>query len=415
MLLQLRESAKGQGSFCVPRTAIQALLDNKATAYEICTYLVLAKHTDASGLYSTASVKAVNKATGANKTRGGPVDRAIARLMKIRVLEAVNSPSGGRARSQTSPAQATDRGPILIDRATWVQDTGELLPDGPTERGKVRFILPGFDEDPLERVWISSNLVAGIGAMTQPLKALKNAGDVAARLLLSMYAANDMENWGGVRPVGEGCGPWKHYEPVAESSDLKGNCRLLRAKDSGKIVSLDQRINGGDVVAFWQALEALESIGLIYEVVMVLNRAAKPAKFSNGAEYGAIPDDAEPYYELDVRSRHGYKPDGEEGLGGATATTARDLGEPVANRNGVLDGTYAAIVPAGFSAMIAGIYRLRFRVANSKNVGVSGAWARIRQNNRDALGLVERARKANNLLALAAPGSQARQPPRAQA
>lgn len=29
-----------------------------------------------------------------------------------------------------------------------------------------------------------------------------------------MYAANDMELWGGARR-GPGRGPWEHYEPVA--------------------------------------------------------------------------------------------------------------------------------------------------------------------------------------------------------
>lgn len=33
----------GSGSFCVPRAAIDALLDSKASVYEICTYLVLAR------------------------------------------------------------------------------------------------------------------------------------------------------------------------------------------------------------------------------------------------------------------------------------------------------------------------------------------------------------------------------------
>lgn len=45
--------------------------------------------------------------------------------------------------------------------------------------------------------------------------------------------------------------------------------------------------------------------------------------------------------------------------------------------------------------MIAGVYRLRFRVANPKNAGVKGAWARIHQNNREAFELVQAIRAAN--------------------
>jgi hypothetical protein len=68
-----------------------------------------------------------------------------------------------------------------------------------------------------------------------------------------------------------------------------------------------------------------------------------------------------------------------------------------------LDGTYAAIVLKGYPAMIAGVYRLRFRVANPKNAGVRGAWARIHTNNREAFELVQAIRAANKKTALVPP------------
>ena len=67
-------ASRGPGSFCIPRAALNALLDNKATVHEICAYLVLARFTDDSGCYSTASIHAVNRYTGGNKTKGGSVD-----------------------------------------------------------------------------------------------------------------------------------------------------------------------------------------------------------------------------------------------------------------------------------------------------------------------------------------------------
>lgn len=401
---QAKGAPRGPGSFCVPRAAIEALLDAKATAYEICAYLVLAKYTDESGRYSPASISAVNKATGANKLKGGPVDRAIERLKQIRAKTVKQVSNGRSGKSHAMIDQAVDLGPILFERIDWQEQTGEILPDGPTERGLIRHFLPDFGEEMESRVWFGNNLVGGIGGFNQPLKALKNAGDVAARLLLAMYAANDMETWGGVRPVGPGRGPWKHYEPVADDVHLYGGARLIRAKDQGTVASIDNRISGGSTEAYWDALRALTSAGLIYEVVTVLNRNAKKEKFaSTGEEYGSIPDDAEPYYELDARSAHGYKPEGEEGIGGATAKTAGDLHHPVTVEGGRFDGTYAALVPKGYPAMIAGIYRLRFRVANPKNAGVKGAWARIHTNNREAFELVNAIRAANKLPALVAP------------
>jgi hypothetical protein len=63
---QAKGAPKGPGSFCVPRAAVEALLDAKATAYEICAYLVLAKYTDESGRYSGACQKTENKARQAS-------------------------------------------------------------------------------------------------------------------------------------------------------------------------------------------------------------------------------------------------------------------------------------------------------------------------------------------------------------
>jgi len=57
--------------------------------------------------------------------------------------------------------------------------------------------------------------------------------------------------------------------------------------------------------------------------------------------------------------------------------------------------------------MIAGIYRLRFRVANPKNAGVKGAWAGILQRNREALELVNSIRDAAKLEPLTSPKAQA--------
>ncbi len=411
------DSAGGPGSFCISKAALDALLNAKATAYEICAYLVLSRFTDATGRYSTASISAVNRYTGANKVKGGPVHRAIERLKTIHVKDTTLVSNGRSGKSHRMVEQTVDRGPILFDRDTWRAQTEEIMPDGPTERGKVLFVLPDFEEQIEDRIWFGGNLVTGVGGFNQPLKALKNAGDVAARLLLLLYMVHDMEIWGGVCPIGKESGPWKHYEPVADDVHLHGGARLIRAKDQGIVGP------GGMFARAWpppanqqwwkahenagnpcfEAIHALSSAGLIYEMVLVLNRAAIKSQFGSGSEYGDIAGDAEPLYELDCRSLHGYKPEGEEGIGGATANTAGALGFPVAVEGARLDGTYAAIVPHGYPAMIAGIYRLRFRVANPKNAGVKGAWARIYQNNREAFDLVQSIRVANRLPMLAPP------------
>jgi len=110
-----------------------------------------------------------------------------------------------------------------------------------------------------------------------------------------------------------------------------------------------------------------------------------------------------PTLTAQCHAAQGYKPDGEEGVGWATAKTAGDFGKPVTQKDGLFDGTYAAFALEGFGCMIAGIYRLRFRVSNSKNAGVKGAWARIRRGNHEALQLVNRVRTSSNLDALEPP------------
>jgi hypothetical protein len=401
----------GSGSFCIPLTVVDALIKAQANAYEVATYLVLARFTDKSGVYSTASLSAVNRYTGANKTKGGSVYKALERLKSIRAVRVQRMHNGRSGKSAGFIDQEVDLGPILYDRQGWIEDVGELLPDGPAERMKVLHVLPDFGENHEDRVWFGNGLVDGFGLLAKPLKTLKDAGPVASRLLLALYQANDMETWGGVRPIGNGAGPWIRYEPVGSESSWKDLALIFRAKVTGKVGHIDmfKRVwhvgepdwwnvhddAGGPV---WRALEALVSAGLIYQVVLVLNRNPEKKKFSSGAEYGDIPQDAEPYYELDCRSLHGYKPPGEsDGIGWLTARTAGELGISVALAEGKFDGTYAAIVPRGFGCMIAGIFRLRFRVSNPKNAGVSGTWAGIHTRNREALDFVNRMRKASNL------------------
>lgn len=398
-----KKRGKGAGSFCIPRAAIEALLDAKADAYTVCAYLTLACYTDESGMYSSASAKAVGIRAGAGRMTGGPVPRAIQRLKEIHAFKVERVSNGKAGKKHDWIEHKTDLGPILFDSDTWTQQTGEILPERPERAGKILHVLPTFNEPAVSRVWFGRGLVEGHESHSRPLKQLKDAGPEAARLLLAMYAANDMETWGGVQPIGEGRGPWKHYEPVAEPHSLPGGAILMRAKDSGSLASVDPRISGGNNSAYWQALEALESIGLFYEVVLVLNRNAKPSKFPSGQEYSQIPDDAEPLYELDCRSLHGYKPKGEEGLGGITARTAADFGLPVATQGGRFDGTYAAIVRRGQGAMLAGIYRPRYRVSNPKNAGTKEAWARIHESNREHFDFIATLRSVNGKEALPAP------------
>jgi hypothetical protein len=224
-------AGKGPRSFCIPRAALEALIEAQASVDEICAYLVLACFTDATGQFSAASISAINRRTGANKTKGGKIERAIARLKTIHAKRKQPLPNGRSGKAHQMVEQTIDLGPILFDRDTWQAKTSGQLPDGPTERSRILHVLPDFGEPIDERVWFGGNLVTGVKDFDQPLKSLKNAGDVAARLLLLMYSVDDMQTWGGVRPTTKQTngGPWVRYEPVSEDSQIRGGVRLMRS------------------------------------------------------------------------------------------------------------------------------------------------------------------------------------------
>lgn len=394
-------------SFCVPRAAIEALLDAKATAYEICAYLTLAKFTEATGVYTPASVKAVNTSTGGNKKT---IETAIERLLTIRAKKTEKVSNGRSGKSHDMIERAVDLGPILYTAAGWLEETGEILPDGSNERGAIRHVLPDFGEALAERVWFGAGLVDGFGAFTKPMKKVKDGGDVAARLLLAMYAETDMEGWGGVNPH---TGPWVRYVPMGDGemiyaeTTLRGGGLMIFAKRGGSVAQINDRITGGGKDAtekYWRALEVLGSSGLFYEAVLVLNRNGEKKTFSSGGEYLAIPADAEPLYELGARCEHGYAPDGEHGLGDITANTAGHLGRPVGA------DSYAAIVRRGQGAMIVGVFRPRFRVANPKNDGVIRTWSRIRENNAESVEFIQAIRAASGMEPFPMPTTKVKKP-----
>ena len=372
---------RGPASFCIPQAALNALIEARADVVTIGAYLTLACGTEASGEYSTWGLKAVRERLSVDRKRGA---KAIAALGEIRA----RAPGG-------------ELEPLVVCREALLA-AGRTLPDGPTERGQVLHGLPGFGEALKDRVWFGSGLVRGFESFTRPLKTLKDCGSIAARLLLLMYQRNEMERFGGLPPFGDSV--WKRY---FINLDLTwGSFRMVHAVEVGEVADRDllQKASGerkyerdkhGEPC--WQALSALEQSGLIYPVLMTLNRNEEVEVLENGGEYRCVPEDADPLYELDCLSRHGYKPRGEEGIAGPISRTAGELSYAVTDSTGLFTGKYAAIAPKGNPLMVVGIYRLRFRVSNPLNVGVSSAWARIQEGNREGMQWLHRWRQENRL------------------
>jgi hypothetical protein len=150
--------------------------------------------------------------------------------------------------------------------------------------------------------------------------------------------------------------------------------------------------DGGQI--FFDALNALECAGFIYEAVVLLNRNPILSKSKDGSPYGAIPDDAEILCDLGSPSPFGPVSDIERGLSEEQISTVMHL----AKQKGYADSSsyfqalcgddrcdFLAVVSMGQPAMIAGLYRLRFRVTHSKNAFVAEAARRHLNTNHSFL------------------------------
>ena len=369
---------KDAGSFCIATATVDALIDGKASAAEIACCLSLAAFTDASGAFSTASTNAVFQRTrfGWNK-----VKKTLLALCERHV--------SGR--------------PLLSTRERYVADSGQVPPDGPVERARVNFVFGTFEQPVEERVWFGKGLVVGHKSFS-PLRALMDAGDVAARLLLLLYRLHDLEEWIGVPPSSTlHCG----FIPVKPTADVGGGYSLIRFKRDGCFPTqkLVNRVSNASTppaerwAEFQAALHSLIALGLVYEAIVVVNRA--PIR-EQGEEPGSyvhhLPTDAQPLYLLATQNRYGYKTQGEEGIGGETARLAGELRLPVSTIGGFFDGTFAAFSPPGLASSITGVYRLRFRVANGKNAFVKDAWTRLYEGEREALAHLQAIRRIKGLV-----------------
>ena len=357
------------GSFWITRQAIDVLLNHKATATQICAYLILARFTDETGQFSTAGMQAIYKGIGIGQD-GAKL--AVAELCKMQ-----RPRKAGKAKTLDA---------LVYPAEGWRDSTGHDLPHGPSEMSKVRWVLNGFDAGSDSRVWMSNELVDGIGSFTQPMKRLKRSGDVAARILLLAYREQDLERFGGINPttmfydqynmerVFEVHGGYDLWHGEHENPTVYKICSSpsLGITDWPK----DEKQKSELVSKWFRGMSALDSAGFIYQVVSVLDREHTHAE-------------AQVVFELHAKTRHGYKPKGEGGLSGPTAKLSGLLDKPVTDSMGRFYDKYAAVVPAGMETHIIGIWRLRFRVSNPKNHGVRGAWARIHRGQEEALGWIK--------------------------
>lgn len=381
--------SKAPVSFAVPRAAIKALLDAHADAVTIGAYLTLAAHTDKTGQFSTAGLKAVRENLGIDKPRA---EKAIDALTKLR---AAPRPADTDAPTRLSSKKkvtlvptAPPSYPLVYPRTRWIAEghpppPGPASPEGRVPREDprlVRFVLPTFEEVPQDRVWIGAALVRGDTLMERPLYALKNCGDVAARLLLALYKGQDLSRWYGIPPC---CGNffehrYRHYTDylneghsvlLVQSLTIYGNTPLFNRLTRPLTDPSPKAAQTKKDEVVWDALKALQSSGFLYEAVCLLNRhptnlTQEKLQEDDPSYHGSIDQEADLLCDLTYH-----------GLGGPVSSveipfydwyrqTAIDFGYKIYDTRLTRP---LALVTNGAPAMVAGFYRLRYRVRNPRN------------------------------------------------
>jgi len=366
---RLATKKKGGGSFRIALPAYHILLESKVTAWQLGAYLCLARHTDATGKFTTSGYKRIYETTGASagvEKQPGAARRLVKELMQM-----------------GSPAPGNTAGKLLYTPVDWKDITGEESPEIPHALYTVTFVLNDYNCD--EWIWFPNELVDGFGKFSQPLKRLKQLGDVAARLLLISYRANNMEEFGGVQPYdyyfarygmikhivsSHGYTFFKFGEQGVEISSTVTSQALgvkLLPRANKAIAEQTNQIRN--------ALSSLVSQGFIYEILTVMD---------------APPDnlDARPVYELHNKSRTENR--GEEGFArrvdrviARALKRTPDREYEVADDLGRYHKCFPVISRAGVLPNLAGIFRLRFRINNPKNYPVRAGWQRIGRDRRE--------------------------------
>ncbi len=348
---------KGAGSFSIPRTAIKTLIHNKATAWQIGTYLTLARFTGADNKYSTAGLKAIWRATGASNTKGSTAERLVSELYSMRSDEQLHK----------------EINPYLVYKPEQcLNDTSEIISNVDHELCSVKHVLNDFNDE--TRVWFPNTLIDGFRKFNQPLKKLKKCGDVAARLLLMLYCNNNMEEFGGVPPYGNIYQDYRTWQNKinygysfwqAEQIGQRSFVEFILPIIGVSSLPSDEDEKNQVQKPFWDALTSLDNIGFLNEIVTVLDRPA-------------YSPDAQPMYILQTRDRHGNADKSLDLCKSVDQLTEVITDMRAADIRGRFKNKYSVIVNAGFTPHVAGIYRLRFRISNPSNYGVKTAWGRMR-------------------------------------
>ena len=352
--------------FCITEKQIDALV--KLSVAEICAFLVLAQFTDETGIYSSASVKAIRK----HLRVGEPKARKL--VGKLRM----------------------DR--LIFDASSSSQS--KLFKEMPRHEGRaeIRNIIPSDDS---RKVWIGAELVTGYSGMVAPLRDLCICGDLAARLLLRLYQHEDAGSYYGVNPATAIYRSFVMREVIAIDDDYT----LHHAEDDGERVvhgfwesvpGAYEDYSNPEVwghedyklkQVFWRALSKLRDAGFIYIAASVMSGGQHDEEEETTKSQ---PTDSSTYiYPLHTQKCQGAR-EGEKGLAGDINNLAREHGVSASDAKGRFYGKFPVLTYADDDVQVLGIYRLRFRNTNSEFEDVKNGWHMVQEAHRKWSGITRR-------------------------
>ncbi len=368
----MRSKKKGSGSFFIPRKAVDALLQTGDQArWLIPSYLKLAAHTDAEGLYTTAGRTSIRKTLRRNK------DDSIKFTEKLAEMELIHT---------------TEQ---------WQKKTGEVFPDDVPEKQKVRFVLNNFNEDKSDMVWFNRTLIDGIGEFENPLRRLADCGGVGARMFLYFYSEYDVQSFHAFNPNRT---IWRLYSPAGGAWATNYRIKEWQPRSQVLIGDVLRRVFPGlndwdginnselwqDENSQWEAINNLEAAGFIYEMASIVSTPIKKKTDSDGwSDAGYVDmENMSVVYELANRDR--FAVDTGE-LHELIKETVSMMGVEINHEN------LYSILPTGSTHSVIGLYKPRFAPDNTRNAFVLESMDNRREDKAQALRWVKHFRTTKRL------------------
>lgn len=402
-----QNSKNGAGSFWISKAAIDVLINKKASAEEICTYLILSRFVDKkaakegeyywSAKFSTAGLKSMYTYAGLTAQKAKLSLEHLYGLSNDRNCRLIQKPEKYNAFAVPHNLEADK-----YNELNYPHDIIKYIPAIKAANGKrkVRWVLNTFGGMPSQGIWLPNELVDGVKpkapqkGFQRPLKKIIDMPlyrDEAARFILLLYLHNDLSAFGGVDPKNTF---YIHYDTIEIAADPPYSfCKTTRdslvfAENfvkkaiSTPVESHEKRAPKDPKGVAEETLQALLDDGFLFAVVKAMHEEPNSP-------------DLRPRYELAVKhNKFGYTPPASpftlsQNFASLFGKLGIEVGSNLPCGSHRFNGQYPFVVKKGQTPNVMGIFRLRYELSNPKNHPVTTDQNRREIEQREALEIIE--------------------------